>query len=197
MTQQIVILSNSRTVIIIIHLDTVSFVKTLFEVLQDNSYIPAPPKPTTPLPAELPKQISPPKPINPPKVANLPKQISTPKTVNPPRQISPPKPVNPQRQISPPKLVNPPRQVSPPKPSNPPKQRSVSPKRNNTQKPSNPPPRTSVSPQQLDPPLSPRPANKRLLNTDESLRPQAAEVWLLFHFLAMRYTFAKFEKGYE
>ena len=73
-------------------LDTVSFVNTLFEVLQNNSYIPAPPTPTTPLP-------EPPKPSIPPE---------------------------------------------PPKPSN--------------------------------PPAPPKPVAKRLLSTEESLRPQAAEV---------------------
>ena len=82
-------------------LDTVSFVNTLFEILQNNSYIPAPPTPTTPLP-------EPPKPSIPPE---------------------PPKPSNPP---------------APPKPSN--------------------------------PPAPPKPVAKRLLSTEESLRPQAAEV---------------------
>jgi hypothetical protein len=136
------------------HLETVSFVKTLFEVLQNNSYIPAPPKPTITLPAEPRKQISPPKASNPPK------------------------------QISPPKASNPPKQISPPKASNSPAQSSISPKQNNTQKQSNTPPKPSVPPQQPNPPLSPRPLHKRLLSTDESLRPQAAEVKLVYlHFL--------------
>jgi hypothetical protein len=148
------------------HLETVSFVKTLFEVLQNNSYIPAPPKPTITLPAEPRKQISP------PKASNLPKQISPPKAINPPKQISPPK------------ASNPPKQISPPKASNSPAQSSISPKQNNTQKQSNTPPKPSVPPQQPNPPLSPRPLHKRLLSTDESLRPQAAEVKLVYlHFL--------------
>ncbi|XP_028406262.1 RNA-binding protein 26-like [Dendronephthya gigantea] len=126
--------------------ETVSFVKTLFEVLQNNSYIPAPPKPTTPLPVEPTKQISPPKPITQPKP------------------------------IIQPKPITPPKQVSPPKPSNTPGQRSISPvKQNNTPKSINPPPKTSISPQQSNPPSPPRPVNKRLLSTDETLRPQAAE----------------------
>ena len=131
--------------------ETVSFVKTLFEVLQDNSYIPAPPKPTTPLPAEPSKQISPPKASNPPK------QISPPKHSNLPKTSNPPKPSN------------------PPKQANPPKQSSILPQQSNSQKQSNPLPKVSVSPQQPNPPLSPRPVSKRLLSTDESLRPQAAE----------------------
>jgi hypothetical protein len=160
------------------HLETVSFVKTLFEVLQNNSYIPAPPKPTITLPAEPRKQISPPKASNPPK------QISPPKASNPPKQISPPKASNPPKQISPPKASNPPKQISPPKASNSPAQSSISPKQNNTQKQSNTPPKPSVPPQQPNPPLSPRPLHKRLLSTDESLRPQAAEVKLVYlHFL--------------
>ena len=132
-------------------LETVSFVKTLFEVLQNNSYIPAPPKPTTPLPAEPIKQISPPKPTTQPKPI-----IQT-------------------------KSISPPKQVSLPKPNNPPRQGSISPViQSSVPKSTNPPLRSSISPQQSNLPSPPRPVNERLLSTDESLRPQAAEVGLSF-----------------
>lgn len=134
--------------------------KTLFEVLQDHSYIPVAPKPTTLLPSEPSKLI-----------------IPSAKATNPPAQLTPPK------QMPTPKASKFPKQISPPKPSNAVTQSSVASSEINVLEPSNPPQKADLSPQQSNPPFSPKPVNNRLLSTDESLRPQAAEVGLLYFLM--------------
>ncbi|XP_046853358.1 RNA-binding protein 26-like isoform X2 [Xenia sp. Carnegie-2017] len=127
--------------------NTVSFVKTLFEALKNNSYIPVAPKSVTPLLNETSKQVTPP-------MYSL---STTPEPTNaaPESNVS--------KQISPPKLI---KQTG---------ENEILPGQASGAKPGHFSTKDNVSLQHLNKPPSPRPDNKRVLSTDESFRPQAEE----------------------
>lgn len=131
-----------------------SFVKTLFEALKNNSYIPVAPKSITPLPNDISKQVTPP-------MHGL-------STTPEPMKAAPESNVS--KQISPPKLI---KQTG---------ESEILPGQVSGVKPAHFSTKDNVSLQHLNEPPSPRPDNKRVLSTDESFRPQAEEVKFMNNF---------------